>query len=160
MESSSFPKLFNMGNSAFIKKALEEFKSNDEMRILSELNNLCSELSMASDKIGEDIKIVDLIKELINLLDKIPFIPIKPLNCLNYLLDINPNSTSSIIKFNGVQKIVLMSNNVESIDGVESAIKAIEKMSYENPYVLVEKNAFLNILSFIDFFDLPLRKKA
>ena len=33
-------------------------------------------------------------------------------------------------------------------------------MSYENPYVLVEKNAFLNILSFIDFFDLPLRKTA
>ena len=163
MESSSFPKLFNMGNSAFIKKALEEFKSNDEMRILSELNNLCSELSMASDKIGEDIKIIDLIKELINLLDKFPFIPeisIMSLNCLNYLLDINPNSTSSIIKFNGVQKIVLMSNNVESIDGVESAIKAIEKMSYENPYVLVEKNAFLNILSFIDFFDLPLRKTA
>ena len=33
MESSSFPKLFNMGNSSFIKRALEEFKSNDEMRI-------------------------------------------------------------------------------------------------------------------------------
>ncbi len=163
MESSSFPKLFNMGNSSFIKRALEEFKSNDEMKILSELNNLCSELSMASDKIGEDIKIVDLIKELINLLDKFPFIPeisIMSLNCLNYLLDINPNSTSSIIKFNGIQKIISMSNNVESIDGVESAIKAIEKMSYENPYVLVEKNAFLNILSFIDFFDLPLRKTA
>ena len=163
MKTSSFPKFFNMGNSSIIKKALEEFKSNDEMRILSELNNLCSELSMASDKIGEDIKIVDLIKELINLLDKFPFIPeisIMSLNCINYLLDINPNSTSSIIKFNGVQKIVLMSNNVESIDGVESAIKAIEKMSYENPYVLVEKNAFLNILSFIDFFDLPLRKTA
>ena len=163
MESSSLPKFFNMGNSSFIKKALEELKSNDEMKIISELNNLCSELSMASDKIGEDIKIIDLIKELINLLDKFPFIPeisIMSLNCLNYLLDINPNSTSSIIKFNGIQKIVSMSNNVESIDGVESAIKAIEKMSYENPYVLVEKNAFLNILSFIDFFDLPLRKTA
>ena len=33
-------------------------------------------------------------------------------------------------------------------------------MSYENPYDLVEKNDFLNILSFIDFFDLPLRKTA
>ena len=61
MKTSSFPKFFNMGNSSIIKKALEEFKSNDEMRILSELNNLCSELSMASDKIGEDIKNVDLI---------------------------------------------------------------------------------------------------
>ena len=44
MESSSFPKFFNMGNSSFIKRALEEFKSNDEMKILSELNNLCAEL--------------------------------------------------------------------------------------------------------------------
>ena len=35
MESSSFPKLFNMGNSAFIKKALEEFKSNVMFRIIN-----------------------------------------------------------------------------------------------------------------------------
>ena len=75
MESSSFPKFFNMGNSSFIKRALEEFKSNDEMKILSELNNLCAELSMASDKIGEDIKIVDLIKELMN--DDFGFVKMK-----------------------------------------------------------------------------------
>lgn len=33
-------------------------------------------------------------------------------------------------------------------------------MSYENPYVLVEKKAFESILSLIDFFDMNLRKSA
>ncbi len=33
-------------------------------------------------------------------------------------------------------------------------------MSYENPYVLVEKGAFSSILTLIDFFDMNLRKSA
>jgi E3 ubiquitin-protein ligase TRIP12 len=53
-----------------------------------------------------------------------------------------------------------MSQNVESIEGVESSIKAIEKMSYENPYILIEKGAFISVLSFIDFFELSTRKSA
>ncbi len=154
---------FNTGNSQFIKNALEKFKSNDEMEILSALNELSSQLSMASDNIAEDVKVVELIHQLIILLDKFPMIPeisLITLNCLNYLLDINPHSTSTIVKYNGVQKIISMSQNVESIEGVESSIKAIEKMSYENPYVLIEKGAFTSVLSFIDFFEVSTRKSA
>jgi hypothetical protein len=85
---------------------------------------------------------------------------VSALNCLNYLLDINPRYTSSIIKWSGVTKIVKMTQNIEYIDCAEAAIKAIEKMSYENPYAMIENDAFAAILSLIDFFDLNLRKSA
>ena len=167
MEGSNFKNplrnFFNPGNSQFIKNALEKFKSNDEMEIISALNELSSQLSMASDNVGEDVKVVELIHQLIILLDKFPMIPeisLISLNCLNYLLDINPHSTNTIVKYNGIQKIISMSQNVESIEGVESSIKAIEKMSYENPYILIEKGAFISVLSFIDFFELSTRKSA
>ena len=133
------------------------------MEIISALNELSSQLSMASDNVGEDIKTVELIHQLIILLDKFPLITeisLISLNCLNYLLDINPHSTNSIVKYNGVEKIISMTQNVESIEGVENAIKCIEKMSYENPYILIEKDAFINILTFIDFFELSIRKSA
>ena len=155
--------LFTSGSAAFIKQALESFKSNDEMVILSALTELCSELSMANDSVGEDQNSPELIKQLIILLDKFPMLPdisLFALNCINYLLDINPRSTSSVVKLGGVQKIVKLAENVEYIDCVESAIKTIEKMSYENTFTLVEKGAFISVLSFFDFLDLNLRKSA
>lgn len=167
MDKPKLPKqiktLFTSGSAAFIKQALESFKSTDEMVILSALTELCSQLSMANDSVGEDANCSELIKQLIILFDKYPMLPdisLWALNCINYLLDINPRSTNTVVKYNGVQKIVKMAENVEYIDCVESAIKAIEKMSYENTFSLVEKDAFITVLSFIDFFDLNLRKSA
>lgn len=167
MDKPKLPKqiktLFTSGSAAFIKQALESFKSNDEMVILSALTELCSQLSMANDSVGEDANCSELIKQLIILFDKYPMLPdisLWSLNCINYLLDINPRSTNTVVKYNGVQKIVKLAENVEYIDCVESAIKAIEKMSYENTFSLVEKDAFITVLAFIDFFDFNLRKSA
>ncbi len=71
-------------------------KSNDEM----EINKLSCKLSMASDNVTKDIKTVELIHRLIILLDKFPVFPeisLISLNSLNYILDINPHSTNSIV---------------------------------------------------------------
>jgi hypothetical protein len=85
---------------------------------------------------------------------------VSALTCLNYILDLNARLTSSILKSGGVKKIVNMTQNIEYIDCAENAIKAIEKMSYENPYLILEMDAFQGVLSLIDFFDLNLRKSA
>ena len=45
------------------------------------------------------------------------------------------------------------------IDIAENAIKSLEKISTENPNILLESNALLNILNLIDFFDLSLKVK-
>ena len=150
--------VFTSGSSAsFIKTALNIFSQNDEISTLSALTELASELSMANDSVGEDRNFPELIKQLIILLDKYPLLPdisLWSINCINYLLDINPRSSSTVSKYDGVEKIVQLTQNVEFIDCVESAIKTIEKMSYETVFNLIEKNAFVNVLSFIDFFDL------
>ncbi len=124
-------------------------KSNDEM----EINKLSCKLSMASDNVTKDIKTVELIHRLIILLDKFPVFPeisLISLNSLNYILDINPHSTNSIV--NGSWKNYFNDSNVESIENVENTIKYIEKMSFENPNILTKWNAFIQILTFIDFF--------
>ena len=82
------------------------------------------------------------------------------LTCLNYILDLNVRLTSSIVKHGGVKIIVGITQNIDYIDCAENAIKAIEKMSNENPYIILETDAFQAVLSLIDFFDLNLRKSA
>lgn len=73
---SKMPSQYNTGGSSdFIKAALEGFKSNDEMMILSTLTDLCSQLSLANDSLGENANYNELIKQLIVLFDKYPMLP-------------------------------------------------------------------------------------
>jgi hypothetical protein len=62
-------------SSEFIKRALEGLKIEDEMVVLSVLSELSSELSMASDTVGDDVNIHYLVKELITLFDKYYMLP-------------------------------------------------------------------------------------
>ena len=129
------------------------------MEVLLNLQELSRELLIANDQIAEDITCQDLIKQLINLLDKfnLPDISMNSIICLNIFLDINPMFTPIIIKSGGVPKLVLLTQNIQYIDIAENAIKAIEKMSTENPVALLENDAFSNILNLIEFFELGLR---
>lgn len=146
----------------FISEAINSFKEGDDMLALSTLYNLTSELSMANDTLAEDPQCQALIQELIILFDKffLPDITLYSLQCLNFLLDLNPAYTSTVKKYGGMPKIVLMTQNIEFIDLAEMAIKAIEKMSLENPFALLECDAFCSVLNLIDFFDLSLKKSA
>jgi hypothetical protein len=132
------------------------------MLALSTLYILTTELSMANDTLADDPQCPSLIQELILLFDKyfLPDITLYSLQCLNFLLDLNPAYTSTVKKFGGMPKIVLMTQNIEFIDLAEMAIKAIEKMSLENPYALLECDAFCSVLNLIDFFDFNLKKSA
>lgn len=51
-----------------------------------------------------------------------------------------------------------MTMNVEYIDLAENSIKALEKISHENSLTLLDNGAFCAILSFVDFFDLNLKR--
>jgi hypothetical protein len=64
-----------VSSSEFVKRALEGLKIEDEMVVLSVLSELSSELSMASETVGDDINIPNLIKELILLFDKYYMLP-------------------------------------------------------------------------------------
>lgn len=139
---------------------LDSLKSEDEMEVLLNLQELNRDLLVATDQIAEDINCQHLIKQLIDLFNKffLPDITLNAIICMNALLDINPMFTTTIIKHGGIPKILdTMSQNIEYIDIAECAIKSIEKISYENPFVLLENDAFCTILNLIEFFELGLR---
>jgi hypothetical protein len=70
-----YAKSFKTGGTEFIKAALEGIKSDDDMAVLSVLAELSSQLSMASDTVGDDVNMQMLIKEMIGLFDKFDMIP-------------------------------------------------------------------------------------
>lgn len=130
------------------------------MEVLLNLQELNRELLVATEQIAEDINCQYLIVQLMELFNKfyIPDITMHAIISLNVLLDINPIFTITIIKNGGIPKILdTMTQNIEYIDIAESAIKTIEKISYENPFVLLENDAFCIILNLIEFFELGLR---
>ena len=53
-----------------------------------------------------------------------------------------------------------MTQNFEYFECAETVIKSIEKMSHENPYIMIENDAFSSLLSLMEFCDLGLRKIA
>lgn len=70
-----FPQEKDNSTNNYIKNSLENLVVEDEMAILTSLNELCTVLSMANDNIADDSNCVLLIKELIVLLDKYYMIP-------------------------------------------------------------------------------------
>jgi hypothetical protein len=144
----------------FIDLRLEQQDNFNEMEILSNLQELSKELIVSSDGIAEEIYCQSLIKKLINILNKFPLNPEIILNsiiCLNAFLDINPMFTPMIIKNGGISNLVMMTQNIEFFEIAENSIKALEKISNENPKVLLDNNALINILNLVDFLDSGLK---
>jgi len=53
-----------------------------------------------------------------------------------------------------------MTQNFEYFECAETVIKSIEKMSFENPYIMIENDALASLLNLMEFCDLSLRKIA
>ena len=73
--------------------------------------------------------------------------------CISNILDINPSFSNKIINQNGVQLLCNNLLNIEFLDLIEWIAKALEKISFENPYSVLSGNAFSNFLNVIDFVD-------
>ncbi|MCQ2815729.1 MAG: hypothetical protein MJ252_00535 [archaeon] len=146
-----------------ISQTLQKLNSNDEIEILNALNNLMSELSIATDSFAENPSIRELIISLCGLLDRFPALPdisVVSLQCLNYIVDINPALSGIIVKCGGTKQICNKLSNVDNFEALEDSIKLLEKMSNENIVSLLEAKVFIYILQLIDFFDLNLRKNV
>jgi hypothetical protein len=107
VSSKSF--LFSKDSNTFIKTALKIFSQNEETSTLNALTELSLELSMANDSVRNDPNFPELIKQLIILLDKFPILPdisLSSLNCINYILDINPRTSNTFYTYGGVEQII------------------------------------------------------
>jgi hypothetical protein len=70
------------------------------------------------------------------------------------LMDISPNIVSHVVNAGGVNALCeTMANALGFIELSEACVKAIEKISHENPYVILTSQTLQITLNMIDFFE-------
>ena len=145
--------MYKTNNDSFLIKSLEKLKTGDDMDIMSELINLCEKLSLSDGSIGSNPNLAKLLEEICKNLDKtyLPEILIYSLQCLNYILDINPRLANNLRKNNIIIKLINIINTIEDITCLDSIVTVFEKISLNNAILLLENNVFFTLLNIIDF---------
>jgi len=144
----------------FLLSSVKKLQNGDDMDIMSELILLCEQLSLSSDQIGDNPNMPKLLEQICLNLEKLylPEIIIYSLQCINYILDINPGLTSVLKRVGAIPKIIILISAMEDTTCLEYIVSAFEKISFENSFLLLENNVFFSLLNVIDFLGTPQRK--
>lgn len=77
------------------------------------------------------------------------------IQCLTNLMDIFPNICNNIVTQGGVKCFAqVLERSMGFIDLNEACIKAIEKISNENPYAILTSGSMALVLNMLDFFEI------
>ena len=154
------PFLFNPGNvnynpnsSSFIMKSLKVLQNGDDMDIMNELISLSDQLSLSDGILGTHPSLGKLLEEICKNLDKsyLPELIIYSLQCMNYILDLNPRLSNILRKNNIITKLINIINSMEDITCLDSIVLVFEKISMNDSILLLENNVFLTLLNIFDF---------
>ena len=145
-----------------LNKSIVKLQTSDDMDIITELISLCDFLSLSSDKIGFDPKMQILLEEIFKNLEKtyLPELIIYCLQCINYILDINPSLYYIIQKIKGVPKLLNIISSVEDITCIDYIIKIFDKIVVENSRLLLENNVFMSLMNILGFFNIEQKKSV
>ena len=144
-----------------ISQSLDKLSKGDDMDILSELMSLCNFLALSSERIGFNPSIPKLIEEICKNLTKtyLPEIIIYSLQCINHILDLNPDLTYVLKKVNAISLIMNTISCFEDITCVDYIIKIFEKISTQNTKILLENKVFESLLvNIFDFLNVHQKK--
>ena len=144
-----------------ISLSIKKLNDGDDMDILNELMSLCNFLSLSSERIGYNPNMAKLLEEICKNLAKtyLPEIIIYTLQCVNYILDINPTLSFVLKKINAISSIMNTISCVEDIACVDYIIKIFDKISTENSRILLENNVFESLLvNIYDFLTIHQKK--
>ena len=91
-----------------ITNSLKKMEKGDDMDILNELVQLREFLSIANERIGFNPNIAKLLEEICKNLTKtyLPEMIIYCLQCINYIIDINPSLVTILKKINAISSIM------------------------------------------------------
>ena len=141
-----------------ITLSINKLSKGDDMDILNELISLCDFLSLSNDRIGYNPNMAKLLEEICKNLTKtyLPEIIIYSLQCINYILDINPSLSYVLKKVNGISSIMKTISCMEDITCIDYIIKIFDKISIENSRLLLENRVlesfFVNIFDFLNIY--------
>ena len=144
----------------FLSTSLAKLQKGDDMDIMSALMLLCDHLSLSSDQIGDNSNMPKILEEVCKNLEKLylPEIIIYSLQCINYVLDINPGLTSVLKRVGAIPKILLLISAMEDTACLDLIVSVFEKISFENSFLLLENNVLPALLNVIDFLGTAERK--
>lgn len=75
-------------------------------------------------------------------------------------MDIYPNICNAIVQHGGVKCFTLvLERSMGFVDLNEACIKALEKISIENPHAVLTSGAIALVLNMIDFFEISTQKR-
>jgi hypothetical protein len=75
-------------------------------------------------------------------------------------MDIFPNICNTIVLHGGVKCLAqVLEQSMGFIDLNEACIKAIEKISIENPHAILTSGAMSSVINMMDFFEITTQKK-
>ena len=80
------------------------------------------------------------------------------MQCINYILDINPRLANILKKNNIVQKLTTIMNAIEDVTCLDSIVTVFEKISFNSSTLLLENNVFMTLLNIFDFMGKAQRK--
>ena len=82
------------------------------------------------------------------------------IQCLTNLMDIFPNICNNIVKNGGVKCFAqVLERSMGFIDLNEACIKALEKISTENPHAILTSGAMNLVLNMMYFFEINTQKR-
>ena len=141
--------------------SLKKMETGDDMDIMNELLNLREFLSMSSERIGYNPNMSKLLEEICKNLTKtyLPEMIIYCLQCINYIIDINPSLATILKKINAIESIMNTITAVEDISCLEHIIKIFDKISMQNSRILLENKIFESFLvNIFDFLNIHQKK--
>ena len=84
---------------------------------------------------------------------ELPDISLYAFISLNHIMDTVTNSIAMMANAGGVSALSAKLMNFEYIDMAEHAIKAFERLSYDNSTAVLKEGAFSAMINMMDFFE-------
>lgn len=139
---------------------LNLMQSDDEMDVLNAVMQLSMHLAVAPEESFSSFPMEATITTLVECLHReLPDISLYSIISLNHIMDTVTNSITMMAGAGGVSALSIKLMNFEYIDMAEHAIKALEKLSYDNSTAVLKEGAFSALINMMDFFEQSTQKR-
>ncbi|EGC32277.1 hypothetical protein DICPUDRAFT_57189 [Dictyostelium purpureum] len=144
------------------KLLLQGLKSDDENKQMESLLEVCDLLSIATEETIAGFPSDSFAPALINLLnmDHNPDMMLLAGRALSNMIEALPSSISSVVNHGAVSILCSKLLSIEYIDLAEQCLQTLEKISQEQPTVVLRAGGLMATLSFIDFFSTGVQRMA
>ncbi|GAX77476.1 hypothetical protein CEUSTIGMA_g4920.t1 [Chlamydomonas eustigma] len=156
------PGVMSMGSSQ-VKSIITGLKqSDDESQQLSSLTELCEFLSISNEEALASFPmetVVPLLVQLLNM-EHNPDMMLLAARAMTFMADAMPVSCAIIARHGAIPVFCARLLTIEYIDLAEQSLQALQKLSVDFSYVLLQHGGLLAVLSYLDFFPTGVQRVA